>query len=63
MAEENKSAAKTAETKLVRMVRTPEMAKGGPVVADVHPDEVANYALGGWVIEQAATAEEDKGKK
>lgn len=42
------------ETKLVRMVRTPEMANGGPVSADVHPDEVANFALGGWVKSDSA---------
>lgn len=63
MAEETKTAAKAAETKLVRMVRTPEMANGGPVVADVHPNEVANFALGGWVIGTDAPAEEEKGKK
>jgi hypothetical protein len=48
------------KTELVRMVRTEEMAQGGPVEANVHPDEVANYALGGWVREDAAPKEKGK---
>lgn len=34
---------------LVKMVRDAEMYPAGPFEADVHPDEVANYSLGGWV--------------
>jgi len=32
---------------LVRMVRDASVHPA-PHTADVHPDEVANYALGGW---------------
>lgn len=35
---------------LVRMHRTPEDASGGSLDADVHPDEVGNYAAAGWRI-------------
>lgn len=39
----------------VKMVRD-----GEPNTADVHPDEVANYAAGGWsVAEQIEMAPED----
>jgi len=41
-------AAKSAKVKTVRMVRSEEDAKGGPVKADVHPAEVDNYRAGGW---------------
>lgn len=34
---------------LIKMTRPPEAANGGPLEADVHPDEVDNYALGGFV--------------
>ncbi len=34
---------------LVKMIRPVQEAKGGPTEADVHPDEVQNYTLGGWV--------------
>jgi hypothetical protein len=33
----------------VRMVRDPGRYPEGPHEADVHPEEVNNYALGGWV--------------
>lgn len=36
----------------VRMVRDPDY--GPPDAADVHPDEVANWQAGGWVIDDAA---------
>ena len=32
----------------VRMVRDAPQHKGGPLTADVHPDEVDNYAKRGW---------------
>lgn len=38
--------------KLIQMIRTIEDTKGGPVKADVHPDEVENYKKGGWIIEE-----------
>lgn len=30
------------------MTRAEPIHPGGPVTADVHPDEVANYQAGGW---------------
>ncbi len=45
--EPTKADAKT--TKLVPMKRDPEQHPGGPHEADVHPDEVENYAAAGWV--------------
>lgn len=32
----------------VRMTRDEPQFEGGPVEANVHPDEVGNYAVGGW---------------
>lgn len=40
-------AKKEQDVKLVKMVRGEEFP--APHAADVHPDEVNNYALGGWV--------------
>ena len=37
---------------LVPMTRSEADAKGGPITADVHPDEVSNYAAGGWRIKE-----------
>lgn len=37
---------------LVQMERTAEDARGGSLTADVHPDEVANYAAAGWRVSQ-----------
>lgn len=34
--------------KTICMERSAEDAKGGPLTADVHPDEVANYEKAGW---------------
>lgn len=39
-----------AEIKLVKMIR-PFGDSVGPTECDVHPDEVENYAAGGWVVE------------
>jgi hypothetical protein len=39
-----------ADAKLVRMVRDAD-AYPAPHSADVHPDEVENFAAGGWVKE------------
>ncbi len=33
---------------LIKMTRATEDANGGPTEAEVHPDEVSNYAMGGW---------------
>ena len=41
---------------LVKMVRSEEAAAGGPLTADVHPDEVANYAQAGFVVEETGAA-------
>ena len=30
------------------MIRSKEDAKGGPLIADVHPDEVENFKKYGW---------------
>jgi hypothetical protein len=32
----------------VKMVRDEPQFEGGPVEANVHPDEVGNYSAGGW---------------
>ena len=44
------------DIQLVKMVRSAETAQGGPTEADVHPDEVSNYALGGFVRADQAPA-------
>ncbi len=40
------------EIKLIKMIRSLEDAAlfKGPVTADVHPDEVQNYAMGGFHV-------------
>ncbi len=45
---------------LIKMVRSEEAAAGGPLTADVHPDEAANYALAGFVAEDAEPAKARK---
>ena len=35
------------------MKRDESAANGGPLTADVHPDEVENYKLGGFVVDEA----------
>lgn len=40
---------KAPAVKLVRMTRDAEIANGKPTEAEVHPDEVDNYAKAGWV--------------
>lgn len=37
-------------TKLVKMVRREPQFEGAPVTADVHPDEIENYAKAGWEV-------------
>ena len=39
---------------LIKMVRSADEAHGGPQTVDVHPDEVANYATGGFVVAEDA---------
>lgn len=55
-----------ANGKTVAMTRDPEQFPA-PHRADVHPDEVENFAAGGWVVSaQPAPAEDGKkaaGKK
>jgi hypothetical protein len=36
-----------------------EATDGGPLTADVHPEEVANYASGGWRVAEGAAADAD----
>lgn len=38
---------------LVRMVRDAPQHPGGPVTADVHPDEVPSYSAADWRAEKA----------
>lgn len=38
------------ESKTVSMVRDEPQFQGGPVTADVHPDEVENMKLHNWTI-------------
>lgn len=45
-----KAPEEAAGPSLVKMVLHAPAFPGGPTEADVHPDEVANYALGGWTI-------------
>lgn len=42
----------------VRMWRPVEEARGGPIVADVHPAEVENYRYGGWLTGDHPSADE-----
>lgn len=43
-----------SEPRLIRMVRSAEQAQGGPTQADVHPDEVAQYAAAGFAVPAAS---------
>lgn len=38
--------------KTVQMIRPEDRAAGGPVIADVHPDEVENWKVHGWMIKE-----------
>jgi len=42
-----------AANDLVAMVRDAPQFDGGPAVATVHPDEVDDYAAGGWRVGSA----------
>jgi hypothetical protein len=39
------------KVKHVKMRRSHPQHPGGPLTADVHPDEVANYSQHGWLKE------------
>lgn len=51
MAKEKTEAKEKKTSGLVAMTCSEEDAKGGPVTADVHPDEVENFKLAGWKVE------------
>jgi hypothetical protein len=42
--------AKDKPSPLVKMTRPEPQFKGGPITADVHSAEVANFTAGGWQI-------------
>lgn len=42
------AAAAAKVPKLIKMNRSEPVHPGGPVTADVHPDEVENWYAGGW---------------
>ena len=48
MAKTEEEAKGKANIKTVKMTRLEEDAQGGPITADVHPDEVGNYEKAGW---------------
>ena len=50
MAKEKTEIKEKKASGLIAMIRTEEDAKGGPVTADVHPDEVENFKLAGWKV-------------
>lgn len=39
---------------LIKMIRDEPARPGGPIKADVHPDEVPNFRAGGWAVAPAA---------
>ncbi len=41
--------AATPKAATVKMIRDEEQFPEGPYTADVHPDEVENYRVGGWI--------------
>lgn len=40
-----------SKPRLIRMKRKHPQHPGGPLTADVHPEEVENYAQAGWMQE------------
>ncbi|MDF7658323.1 hypothetical protein PUG81_05025 [Erwiniaceae bacterium L1_54_6] len=56
MADVNSQEQKQDEVKLVDMVRD-EKNYPAPHTATVHPEEVVNYQLGGWVVKPAEKSE------
>lgn len=55
---EKKKAVETEEAAVetVKMVRSAPQFPGGPTEADVHPDEVTDYATGGWQLAEVPKA-------
>ena len=53
MAKQKEPQPEAPAVQTIRMVRSAEICADGPLAADVHPDEVANYSAGGWVIDTA----------
>ena len=55
---EKKKAVETEEAAVetVKMVRSAPQFPGGPTEADVHPDEVTDYATGGWHLAEVRKA-------
>lgn len=51
MANEKDKDAKEPKVETVKMVREVPAFPGGPVTADVHPDEVEGFSAAGWVKE------------
>ncbi len=45
------SAVVSIKSKLIKMKRKYPQHPGGPLTAEVHPDEVENYAQAGWMQE------------
>ena len=41
---------------LIRMRRETPQHEGGPVTAEVHPDEVENFERENWLVEEAPSA-------
>lgn len=57
MAEKKKPVeSEEATVETVKMVRSAPQFPGGPTEADVHPDEVASYATGGWQLAEVPKA-------
>lgn len=47
---------------LIKMIRDEPAHEGGPVEADVHPDEIPNFQAGGWVVAPDAETESETGE-
>ena len=52
-----------SDIKTIAMTRPEPAHPGGPTVADVHPDEVANFQAGGWAVCPAKPAKAEKPEK
>lgn len=42
----------SSDRHIVKMVRSEEDAQGGPLTAEVHPDEVENFKQAGWKVKE-----------
>ncbi|MEN3329020.1 MAG: hypothetical protein V7638_3827 [Acidobacteriota bacterium] len=54
MSDQLTPAAPAEEVSLIRMIRTNKPGENGPTSADVHPNEVGEYALAGWSVDRNA---------